>query len=106
MVRDLRGEDFASKAENDSSSPNASRAVSRPNLYVDIYGVSRPNRAVPFISKMVLPCLFKFCIGQTTLLLCVAAPRWVCILAGLACGHWCLAKDSTQLRLLGLCKRN
>lgn len=57
-----------SKAENDSSSPSASRAILHPNLYVDICGVSCPNMAVPFMSMTVLPCLLKLYVGQTTLL--------------------------------------
>lgn len=103
--QEIWGEDFASEAENDSSSLSASRAVLHPKLYVDICEVSWPNRAVPCISMMVLPGLFKLYVGQTTQSSVVAA-RGVCVLAGHGDGQWCLVKDDTQLRLLGLCKRN
>lgn len=88
----FEGRIFASKAEDDSSSPSVSKAVLRPDLYVDVCGVFCPNRAVPFISMMVFLCSFKLYVGQTALL-------------GVA-GQWCLVGGDIRLRVLGLCERN
>lgn len=65
---------FSQRQKSDSVSPSATRTTLHPDVNAEFCGASCCNRAVPFISVMVLPCFFNVYVGLTTLL-CVPVSR-------------------------------
>lgn len=60
-VKTFEGVIFSPRQESDSISPSAQGPLCPPNVNVECWGAFCCNRAVPFISMIVLPCLFNVC---------------------------------------------
>lgn len=61
LGQDIWGGDFFSKAEKWFNLPKCTRTTLPPKVNVECWGAFCCNRAVPFISMIVLPCLFNVC---------------------------------------------